>query len=107
MHNQVMGFPKEFVDHRDHDGLNNQKSNLRKCTQSENQANSRRRIDNGSGFKGVCRFRNKWQAQISVDGKLKYLGLYQVPELAAIAYDSAAVEHYGQFALTNKMLGLL
>jgi len=62
---------------------------------------------NRSGFKGVYRQRSKWAARIRVDGRFIYIGLYSTPEKAAAAYDEAARLHYGEFARTNEMLGLL
>mgnify|MGYP002412235372 FL=1 len=96
------------VDHIDGNGLDNRRSNLRTCSNAENSRN-RRKAKGGtsSSFKGVARFRNGWQAQIIVDGKNLYLGRYQDEHEAALAYDAAAVEHFGEYALTNAGLGLL
>jgi hypothetical protein len=92
------------VDHEDGDGLNNCRSNLRDGTGLKNHANTWRRVDNISGFKGVHLLRGRWQAQIRVNGKPIYLGLYGTPEEAAEAYDQAAVQHFGEYARTNAML---
>ena len=84
-------------------------SNLRICSQSENQRNQQLRWNNVSRYKGVSlikRYR-KWQASIRISGKNKNLGLFHTPEAAAQAYDTAALQHFGEFACTNEKLGLL
>jgi len=92
----------ETVDHRDGNGLNNKRDNLRLCTQSQNRANGRQWKIPKSGFRGVYQNREKWVAMISQDGnKLKHLGTFQSKEEAAIAYDNAALERWGEFARLN------
>ena len=97
------------VDHIDGDGLNNQKYNLRSATVRQNIINKGLTAQNSSGFKGVSRDGKKWRAQIDNgrNGVRSYLGRFSDPRLAAAAYDMAAIERYGEFAKTNKMLGLL
>lgn len=67
------------------------------------------RKDNTSGFKGVTLHKSTghWEAKLGLNGKVKYLGVFETPVAAAVAYDSAAVNFHGEFATTNKMLGLL
>lgn len=95
------------VDHRDGDGLNNQRNNLRPATQSQNCQNRRPR-SHTSRFKAVWLRRDsgKWQSGIRVKGKLINLGCFSSEIEAAKAYDAAAVKHFGVFALTNLSLGL-
>ena len=97
------------VDHVNHDTLDNRKENLRICTGSQNQANKRKQSNNTSGFKGVSwdKRRCKWLAQISVNTKHRNLGRYSDIADAILAYDRAAAEANGEFAVTNKKLGLL
>jgi hypothetical protein len=109
MHRLIAGaVAGQEVDHQDHCTLNNQRYNLRLCTKTQNLGNQLLRKKSISGFKGVYRHTNgKWAAKIRVNGKGKYLGLFEIPALAAARYDQAAIETFGEFALTNKALGLL
>ena len=105
MHVLIMGRPG--VDHRDGDGLNNQRSNLRFASALEQQGNRRkqRRGVTTSRFKGVYREKRcplrPWAAVIRVSGKMRGLGYYADEEDAARAYDAAAREVFGEFALLN------
>lgn len=102
MHRVIMNAPiGMLVDHRDHDTLNNQVYNLRLATKAQNNRNSRKRIDNISGYKGVHPCRNKWRAMITFEGKLIHLGYFNDIESAARAYDQAARKYHGEFALLN------
>lgn len=88
-------------DHLDRDGLNNRRSNLR-AARGHNQANVALRKDNTSGFKGVSvRKPGTWSAYIYVGGKQKRLGSFPDPFEAAKAYDRAALEAFGEFAVLN------
>lgn len=86
------------VDHRDGDGLNNQKGNLRQATTAQNGHNRRINSNNTSGFKGVSKRKHGWQATIQG----KYLGVFDTPGQAASAYDRAASVLFGEFARTNE-----
>lgn len=110
MHAFLMNPPAgEEIDHRDRNGLNNQRRNLRICSHSNNCQNRMRTYNKTSKFKGVSwkKKNNKWCAQIRVGGTVFHLGLFREPELAARAYDIAALKAFGRFALTNKKLGLI
>ena len=93
-------WPKAQIDHKDMDGTNNSFSNLREASRSQNLANSPRRLDNSSGYKGVCWFAacEKWRADIAKDGKRHYLGLFDTAEAAHEAYAAAATKLHGEFA---------
>lgn len=104
MHREIMQAPEGIeVDHRDFDGLHNTRDNVRLATHPQNQANRRPLSNNSSGFKGVGRSANgqRWQASIRVNGRGHYLGGYLTKEAAALAYDAAAREHFGEFACLN------
>lgn len=92
------------VDHVNHDGLDNRRANLRKCSPAENGGNRRKQLANASSkFKGV--YFNKadrlWQAYIKVRGARFHLGQHAIEEDAARAYDNAAAMHFGSFAYLN------
>jgi hypothetical protein len=92
-------WPSSEVDHKDGDSINNRWANLREATSGQNSANSKRRRDNKSGFKGVSRARNgRWRADIRVNKRQIYLGLYRDPQAAHEAYVKAAQQHFGEFA---------
>lgn len=88
-------------DHKDRNGLNNLEENLRPATPTQNQQNRSLREDNTSGFKGVSPSRNKWHVTICVNGVRCFLGRFSSKEDAARAYDQAASEHFGEFAVLN------
>lgn len=92
-----------LIDHADRDGLNNTRANLRPATQQQQNANQGLSRSNTSGFKGVWwrSNRSKWQATIQANGKRKRLGTFANPEDAARAYDAAAREVHGEFAVCN------
>lgn len=94
----------EMTDHRDNDGLNNQRENLRACSNSQNQANKPKPRHNTSGFKGVS-FRptrsNRFYAAIGFGGRRIHIGSFLTAEEAARAYDKKAIELFGPFAQLN------
>jgi hypothetical protein len=94
----VPGAPE--VDHRDNNGLNNQRSNLRAATHAQNMRNRRLGLNNKSGHRGVFwdKNREKWRAEISADGEARYLGRYENISDAVTAYEIAAVSLHGEFA---------
>ncbi|MFA5292907.1 MAG: AP2 domain-containing protein [Phycisphaerae bacterium] len=105
MHRVIMNAKRGVViDHIDHNGLNNCKYNLRPATPAENRLNNRRGFNSPtSKYKGVFydKRRNKFRAVISIDGKKKHLGYFDNEIDAAKAYDKAARESRGRFAVLN------
>lgn len=106
MHREILSAtPGQIIDHRDGDGLNNQKSNLRLCNGSQNCMNRRKSTKQYTSiFKGVNRrnrSKNSWVASIRIHGELKHIGVFPNESLAALAYDAAAVSLFGEFARTN------
>lgn len=107
MHRVIMGViddPKIMVDHKDVDSLNNQKNNLRLCTNAQNGYNTRPNINSASKYKGVTTISRvnggkRWRASCA----RKHLGSFYTEEQAAIAYNKAAKEMYGEFAWLNQI----
>lgn len=93
------------VDHRDHDGLNCRRSNLRPLTGAKTRtlqnANTRAHKDGRIGLKGVRALKGKYQARITVRGKRRPLGCFRTAEEAARAYDRAAARHFPGVAHLN------
>jgi hypothetical protein len=103
MHRVIIKAKKgDLVDHINGDGLDNRKSNLRIATNQQNQRN-RHIVWSSSGYKGVSydKERDKFSAGIRIDGKTIHLGRYNTAIEAAIIYDEAALEKFGDFARLN------
>ena len=92
---------RHYVDHRDYNRLNNQRSNLRVSRTSQNMLSRLRKCFKSSGYRGVYAYKNKWRARIEVDGNEIHLGDFEVKEDAARAYNEAALKHLGEFACVN------
>jgi hypothetical protein len=102
MHRLILDAPAgELVDHINGNGLDNRRENLRLATVAQNTRNSRQRRGSAAGYKGVRRRGDKWQARIAVNSKQIHLGVFSSKEEAAQAYDTAAREHFGEFAVLN------
>lgn len=98
--------PGQEVDHRNGDGLDNRKDNLRICRHRDNLRNQKKMRAGTSPYKGVYwnRARSKWQSQIGgreIPAGKNYLGLFADAVDAALAYDVAAISHFGEFARPN------
>lgn len=95
------------VDHKDMNKLNNQKSNLRICTKSENSCNQNLYSANKSGYRGVAFHTKaqKYRAKITINGEEKWLGYFLDPKMAALAYDKEAKKYHGEFARLNLVQG--
>jgi len=103
MHRQIMGNPAgKVIDHRNREGLDNRKSNLRLATRSQNNCN-RKQMQGTSKYRGVCynKRMKKWRAAISFNGMYKHLGFFDSEEEAGRAYDEAAKLYHGEFASLN------
>lgn len=101
----------KVVDHINGDTLDNRRSNLRIVTVAANCRNKGTSVNTTTGYKGVSvdrrRLQRPYKAHIQVDGKQISLGTFSNPVDAAKAYDTAAKEYFGQYARTNKNLGLI
>ena len=104
MHRVILKTPKGMdTDHRNGDGLDNRRCNLRICTKSQNSINRKMQSNNTSGYRGVYWHKRdkKWLAHIKIDGKKINFGYCSTKEQAAEAYNEAAKKHYGEFARLN------
>lgn len=91
------------ADHKDRDGLNNRRSNLRPANRSQQGANRGLQSNSTSGLKGASwnKDNRKWQAHMGVNGKMRHLGYHATAVGAALAYDRAAPKAFGEFAFLN------
>jgi len=105
MHRVIMNAGDgQFIDHINHNGLDNRKANLRLASMAQNSWNKRKQKGNHSSkFKGVSwsAREKKWYAGIQANRKKIFLGLFKNEIDAAKAYDAAAGKYHGQFALLN------
>jgi hypothetical protein len=105
MHRVIMKAKRgDIIDHRDRNGLNNCKYNLRPATIAQNRLNNNRGFNSPtSKYKGVFfdKRRGKYRAVLSVDGKKKHIGYFENEIDAAKAYDTAARMYRGDFAVLN------
>lgn len=100
MHRYLMGDPSGSVDHRNRDGSDNRRRNLRNATSSQNGANSMAR-KGSSKFKGVFLSKGNWNASLRKNYKTFHLGRFDTEEAAARAHDEAARRLHGEFARVN------
>lgn len=108
MHREIAKTAKgKKTDHRNGRTLDNRRSNLRHATDGQNASNQQiQRNKKLSRFKGVAFVRclnksNPWMAFINQAGKRFYLGYFPTEESAALAYNAAASEKFGEFACLN------
>jgi hypothetical protein len=105
MHRQVIKIPGHMLcDHKNHDGLDNRKANLRPATISQNLCNRpKTRAKTRSKYKGLewDKTQRKWKARIQLNNKKIYLGSFDSEIDAAKAYDRKAIELFGRFACPN------
>ena len=92
--------PGEKVDHKNWDGLDNRRTNLRLCTNAQNMANQRT-YRGRAGMRGVYPRKERWRARIWVGYRGISLGTFDSPEEAARARDEAAQRFHGEFAVMN------
>ena len=112
LHRFLMGATEQQqIDHLDFDGLNNRRVNLRACTHTENTRRQRKHRTyagrpTSSSWKGVSYRKGgvrTWDAKIRVEGRLLHLGSFKTEEEAALAYNVAALKHFGEFAIINNL----
>jgi hypothetical protein len=102
MHQFILGKKEKLeIDHKNGNGLDNRKRNLRHCSHGVNVQNSKGR--GSSRFKGVSKHHenNKWQVRITYKKQLYFLGVFDDQYDAAREYDKKAKELYGENAYLN------
>lgn len=101
----ILSNPETPIDHINQNKLDNRIENLRLATVGKNNANKKLK-PNKSGYRGVYPHFDKWIAQVSIDGKVKALGRFITKEEAALAYNQAALELWGNDAEVNELVSL-
>lgn len=103
MHRVLMNASTDFfVDHKNGNGLDNRKNNLRLCSRTENARNRGKNSKNSTGYKGVTKRKNgRYQASIGMNGKSIIIGYYNKVEDAAFAYNIVAKLAHKEFARLN------
>ena len=109
LHRLILGLtnPKIMVDHKNHNGLDNRRENLRVCNGSQNHGNEQIGKGYSSRYKGVSLYKGPhshlrpWVARIQINKKRIYLGVFSTEEEAAQAYNTAALQYFGEFAFLN------
>lgn len=103
MHRLILCAQKgSVVDHIDGNGLNNTVDNIRIISSKDNVRHRvHKNKNNSSLYRGVIFKKGKWLARIGVDYKTLYLGSFYSPMEAAKAYDTAALFHFGEYAVVN------
>lgn len=96
-------WPDKMIDHINGIRDDNRLDNLREASSQENQQNRSKQVNNTSGFKGVSwnNSKNKYIAQITLDGKVTHLGYFLTAEVASQAYETAATQHFKEFKREN------
>ena len=104
MHSEILDVPPGMVgDHKNHNTLDNRKSNVRICTPAQNNYNRLPQAAGTSRYKGVYWHKDncRWEAKIGHNGLAIHIGYYDYEADAAIAYDDMAIELFGEFACLN------
>ena len=110
LYRYIMNAPKDMnIDHRDGNELNNRKSNLRICTQADNNKNLGMKKTNKSGYKGVIWYHyhntNKWHSYIKLNKKIISLGYYEKLEDAVNARNKGEIKYFGEYARIQEFKG--
>ena len=106
MHRMIMGEKNNsLIDHMDGNGLNNQKTNLRYCTNSQNCMNRGKQKNNTSGYSGVMWKKRDgvYVSQITCQGEQVHIGTFKCKHEAALAYNEKAIEFHKEFACLNEI----
>ena len=107
MHVAIMGKTGGLeIDHVNGNGLDNRRDNLQFVTHAQNLQNKAPDKNTSSVYKGVSWNKRikRWTSQIMIDKKLRHLGRYENEQAAALAYNNAAIKHFGQYARLNTIM---
>lgn len=99
------GYLPKYIDHIDSNKLNNNISNLREVTCSQNGMNRKSNKNSSSKYKGVCWHKQtqKWCTHIAINGKDKHIGYFISETEAALAYNDAAIKYFDEYAKLNEV----
>ncbi len=107
LHKLILVVPEDMrVDHRNRNGLDNRRQNLRPCTHAQNLLNRPANKNTSSKHKNVHWRKDisRWQVSITISqGKRKYLGCYKNEATAAQAYNDAVIKYHGEFIYLNEI----
>jgi hypothetical protein len=109
LHQAVTGHIHPQLDHRNGNGHDNRKANLRPCTYAESARNRGKQafgsvVERSSKYKGICKFHDRnWRARIKLDGRSIHLGCFGFEADAAIAYNYQSAHLFGEFAGLNDL----
>ena len=108
MSRQILGLnygDSREADHRNHNTLDNRRNNIRICTHQQNMGNRKLTLNTSSRFKGVTwdKAKNRWKAQICINGRQTYLGLFLSEKKAALAFNDVSKKYHGEFACLNQI----
>lgn len=104
MHRFILLAPSGVcVDHINGDRLDNRRENIRLCNYAQNSMNKKSSLTSLSKYKGVHFdiVRDKWRAQIYINGKNRHIGYFDDELSAAQSYNNRAIEEFGVWARTN------
>ena len=103
--NEVMQDYKSMFDHKNRNGLDEQKHNLRRCSYSQNNCNVSKRKKTSSSFLGVCFHKRDlvFEAYVSKNYVCHHAGYFDDEIEAAVARDKLAIKLHGEFASLNTL----
>lgn len=107
MHREIMRVtdPKIYVDHRDHDGLNNLKSNLRVSDNRFNQYNVGKKSTSKQKYKNIRQLdENRWQVRVRTPKGKRVERVVYSEEDAVKLYNELALKYHGEFAYLQKYI---
>ena len=98
----LLDVPKgRLIDHKNGEGLDNQRANIRECSKAENVRNCKKNCKNTTGYKGVTYIKGMFIARIKFNYKKITLGRFKTAIEAALAYDEGSKKYHGEFGRTN------